>query len=201
MSWIDEISYDAAEGRLKKIYDRVKGPDDNIDNVLTVHSLRPHTLTGHMALYKNVLHNAANTLPKWYLEALGAYVSKLNACSYCVEHHLEGMKRLLQNDEKATQIRNSIHSDNMSASLVDKELAGINYAKRLTLSHWDITEADIQQLRSSGFDDGQILELNQVVSYFNYVNRTVLGLGVNTEGDVIGLSPGDSEDVDNWNHE
>jgi len=40
-----------------------------------------------------------------------------------------------------------------------------------------------------------------VVSYFNYVNRTFVGLGVNTDGDVLGLSPGNSDDPDNWSHE
>ena len=49
-------------------------------------------------------------------------------------------------------------------------------------------------------DDGEILEINQVAAYFAYANRTVLGLGINTEGDDIGLSPGDSSDPDNWSH-
>ena len=71
MSWIKEIPYEKASGQLKKIYDRVKGPNNTIDNVLSIHSLRPHSLTGHMALYKNVIHNSKNTLPKWYLETLG----------------------------------------------------------------------------------------------------------------------------------
>ena len=49
-------------------------------------------------------------------------------------------------------------------------------------------------------DDGEILEVNQVVAYFCYANRTVLGLGVTTEGDIIGLSPNENDDPDNWNH-
>ena len=57
MSWIKTIDYAEAEGPLKRMYNRVKGPDDNVDNVLSIHSLRPHTLTGHMTLYKSVLHN------------------------------------------------------------------------------------------------------------------------------------------------
>jgi hypothetical protein len=44
------------------------------------------------------------------------------------------------------------------------------------------------------------LEINQVVAYFNYANRTVLGLGVETSGDLLGLSPGDSDDPENWQH-
>jgi hypothetical protein len=44
------------------------------------------------------------------------------------------------------------------------------------------------------------LEVNQVAAYFAYANRTVLGLGVNKSGDIIGLSPNDEEDMNNWSH-
>ncbi len=33
-----------------------------------------------------------------------------------------------------------------------------------------------------------------------YVNRTVLGLGCSTEGDILGLSPNQSDDPANWSH-
>ncbi len=78
MSWINIIPYEKATGKLKKLFDRVKGPNNNVDNIMLVHSLRPHTMTGHMALYKNVLHNSNNTIPKWFLETIGVYVSQLN---------------------------------------------------------------------------------------------------------------------------
>ncbi|KAA1243533.1 carboxymuconolactone decarboxylase family protein [Aquimarina sp. RZ0] len=200
MSWIKEISYEDAIGRLKKIYDRVKGPNNVIDNVLSVHSLRPHTLIGHMGLYKNVLHNSNNTLPKWYLETLGVYVSHLNQCSYCVDHHTAGLKRLLKDDVKFLKIIDCLSLDEWDSIFESQYLEGLRYAKKLTLSHQTITKEDIHQLRNTGLKDGEILEINQVVSYFNYVNRTVVGLGVNTIGDIIGLSPNDSNDPDNWGH-
>ena len=52
----------------------------------------------------------------------------------------------------------------------------------------------------AGMDDGMISEVNQVVSYFAYANRTVLGLGVSTDGGVLGLSPGDNDYPGNWSH-
>jgi alkylhydroperoxidase family enzyme len=48
-------------------------------------------------------------------------------------------------------------------------------------------QQDVQNLRDSGLDDGQILEINQIVGYFNYVNRLLNGLGVTTSGDTIGF--------------
>ncbi len=49
-------------------------------------------------------------------------------------------------------------------------------------------------------EEPEILEINQVAAYFNYANRTVLGLGCSTAGDILGLSPQDTRDLDNWGH-
>lgn len=199
MTWIRTIPYEQAKGRLKKIYDRVKGPDNNVDNVLLVHSLRPHTLEGHMSLYKAVLHHSGNSLPKWYLELLGVYVSHLNQCAYCFSHHLAGLSRLIHS-EQAEKTAEAIRSDRLDELLTPKELAGCTYSRKLTLENRSIRSADLESLRQYNFSDGEILEINQVVSYFNYVNRTVNGLGINTQGDLLGLSPGDSEDLESWSH-
>ena len=201
MSWIKTIPYEAADARLKKIYDRIKGPNGQIDHVLSIHSLRPHTLVGHMTLYKNVLHNSNNQLPKWYLESLGVYVSFLNRCDYCVQHHFAGLKRLLNDEARAAQFFQAVKKDSLDQHFDAPFLAGMAYARQLTLEHHNITEKDIDQLRSLGFSDGEILEINQVVSYFNYVNRTVVGLGVNLAGEVLGLSPNDNDAPENWSHD
>ncbi len=200
MTWINTISYEDSEGDLRMLYDRIKGPNNNVDNIMLAHSLRPHSLQGHMTLYKYVLHHPSNTLPKVYLETIGVYVSSLNNCDYCVEHHFAGMTRLLGDPERADVIRQALQNRRPEDAFDAGELAGLNYASKLTLTADQVTRADIEVLRQAGLDDGQILEINQVTAYFSYANRTVLGLGINTKNDIIGLSPGDSTDPDNWSH-
>ena len=200
MTWITTVAYEKASGRLKKLYDRIKGPNNNIDNIMLAHSLRPHTLEGHMALYKHVLHHSSNMLEKSYLETIGVYVSMLNDCAYCVEHHFAGLARLLDDEARAIEIRQALEDDEPSRCFSGKELAGLLYAAHLTLDPATLAADSIEELRQSGFDDGEILEINQVSAYFSYANRTVLGLGIDTDGDVIGLSPGDSDDSKNWSH-
>ncbi len=63
-----------------------------------------------------------------------------------------------------------------------------------------MSEGIVADLRSAGYTDGEILEINQVSAYFSYANRTVLGLGCSTDGDILGLSPNNSDDPDDWNH-
>ena len=201
MSWIRTIPINEATGQLKQLYDRIQGPKGTVDNVLTVHSLRPHTLTGHMALYKSVLHHFGNSLPKWYLETLGVYTSHLNQCDYCFDHHFAGLSKLLEHPHRAEAIKEAILLNTLETVLEAKWFAGVQYARRLTKEAHELREGAIEKLRAVGFTDGEILEINQVVSYFNYVNRSVLGLGVNTKGDVLGLSPSDNNDPENWGHE
>lgn len=200
MSWIKIISFEEAEGKLKRLYNRIKGPNNVLDNVLSVHSLRPHTLEGHMALYKSVLHHTGNTFPKWYLETLGTYISQLNACEYCAKHHVVGLERELADDARFALIQAAMKSGDFSEALNEKQLAGMNYGIKLTVDHKNITNSDMEVLHAAGFDDGEILEVNQVVSYFNYVNRMVVGLGVNLEKENIGLSP-QSSNSDDWSHQ
>ena len=45
---------------------------------------------------------------------------------------------------------------------------------------------DFKKLKQEGLDDGEILEANQIICYFNYVNRSINGLGVTTKGDIVG---------------
>ncbi len=200
MSWIRIIPFEEATGKLKQLYQRVKGPNNNVDNIMMVHGLRPHSMEGHMHMYKYVLHHNGNTFPKWYLETIGVYVSMLNQCSYCVDHHYQGMKRLVNDNNRSEEVKKALESRSPELVFEGKELALLRYAEKLTLSPSVMMEADINNLRASGADDGEILEVNQVTSYFCYANRTVLGLGVNTNGDIIGLSPNENDDPDNWNH-
>ncbi|PCJ50937.1 MAG: alkylhydroperoxidase [Gammaproteobacteria bacterium] len=201
MSWIKHIPYDQAEGKLLKLYKRVKGPDNNVDNIMLAHSLRPHTMEGHMALYKNVLHHLSNEIPKWFLEVLGVYTSLLNQCEYCVEHHYNGMSRLIKDDKRSQAIRLALETENFTSDFEEKQSKALEYAKNLTVNAHKLTKNAVIDLRNSGWDDGEILEINQVVAYFNYANRTVLGLGVYSEGDILGLSPNQSHDPDNWQHQ
>lgn len=200
MSWIKIISYEKATGKLKKLYNRIKGPNNYIDNIMLVHSLRPNTLEGHMAMYKNVLHHSNNSFPKWFLEAIGVYTSALNKCDYCVNHHAEGMRKALNNDTKAAEIKTVLTQNSPEKYFIGKELAIMEYVQKLTQTPGEFTKEDLLHLKSTKINDGELLEVNQVVSYFCYANRTVLGLGVNTRNDIIGLSPNDDSDSDNWSH-
>ena len=199
MTWIDRTAPEHAHGPLAELYQRVHGPDGGVDNILQAHSLRPHTLAGHMGLYKSVLHHPANSLDPWFREALGVLVSQLNKCEYCVAHHTAGMRRLIDDDARSDVVAAALTSGSWGDALDSGQRAALAYARALTVNPSALDALDIDDLRAAGWDDGEILEINQIVAYFAYANRTVLGLGVETDGERLGAAPVGG-DEDDWRH-
>jgi len=94
-----------------------------------------------------------------------------------VAHHGGALRRLIRDDGLVDALR----VDPLAAPVPARERALLRYAARLTREPASITRADLDALRAEGWDDRAVLDLNQVVAYFNYVNRIANGLGVRLE--------------------
>ena len=185
-AWIRMISDENADGELKDALALSRTPHGTVDNVLRVHSLRPATMRGHILLYRSILHDDANRLPNWLQECIGSYVSIINNCPYSLANHWANAVDLLDDDVRAATIEAALKAQRPEDAFEGRELALMHYAHKLTLTPAAMVEADVEALRDAGFDDGQILEANQIICYFNYVNRSINGLGVTTKGDIVG---------------
>ncbi len=185
-AWIKMVSDEEANEELLDILQLARTPHGTVDNVMRVHSLRPNTMKGHVLLYRAALHDDANTLPTWLQETISSYVSILNNASYSLANHWANARHLIGDEEKANRIEQALQERKPSAVFEGAELALLEYAEKLTLYPGQMEQSDVERLRSEGIDDGQILEANQIIAYFNYVNRQLNGLGVTTEGDVVG---------------
>jgi len=73
-------------------------------------------------------------------------------------------------------------TDYRKASLTSADRAMLDYSAKLTLTPWEMEESDVEVLRKEGFNDTAILDINQVTSYYAFVNRLADGLGVELEG-------------------
>jgi uncharacterized peroxidase-related enzyme len=79
---------------------------------------------------------------------------------------------------KKPELVEALKTDYHSAELTPRQRAMLDYAVKLTHEPWAMIEADLIPLRQVGLDDRGILDLNQAVAYFAYVNRVADGLGV-----------------------
>lgn len=94
-----------------------------------------------------------------------------------MEHHGAALQKLKKNPTLVQALK----EDYLQADLHPAVKSILNFAVMLTRSPWEVTDADVSQLRQEGLDDKGILEVCHVVSYFNFVNRMASGLGVQLE--------------------
>ena len=94
-----------------------------------------------------------------------------------MRHHGEGLRQLTRDEALVRQLK----SEWRQADLDDAQRAMLAYAEKLTMEPWKMVEEDVVALRRAGFSDRDILDINQIVGYYAYVNRLAQGLGVELE--------------------
>lgn len=173
LAWIKEIDNSEAKGDLKKIYDQILEERGKIANILKVHSLNAQALKNHLSLYLDAMFQATS-LDREQCELIAVIVSNENDCEYCIAHHSKALNYYWKEKERIEALREEYKAVNLS----QEELRMVEYAIKLTDDPKSIEKSDIKGLRQVGLTDRQIHDLTLVVSYFNFVNRIALGLGV-----------------------
>lgn len=185
-AWIRMVSDEEADEALLRDFALARTPHGTLDNVMRVHGLRPATLRGHITLYRAALHEETNTIEPWLQETVASYVSMLNECDYSFANHWANARHLIGDEARADRIEAAMRARRPQDALDGAALALMRYAEKLTLTPGRMEPGDVAALREAGLDDGEILEANQIIGYFAYVNRLLNGLGVTTQGDIVG---------------
>ena len=124
-------------------------------------------------------------ITRYQREMMGVVVSAANKCKYCVEHHRVALDHFWKDSNKSAQLL----TDYNTVDLSDSDKALCRYAQDLTINPESIAESDhIRILKESGSDERAILDAALVISYFNFVNRLILGLGISVDKDVAGYN-------------
>lgn len=173
MSFIREIEPVDATGDLRAAYNELERRRGKIANILKVHSLRPSALKAHLALYMDLMF-APGELSRRQRELIAVTVSRENGCAYCVAHHREALSLYIRSADLLEAIARGV--DEASLSTADRALCA--YAVKLTRAPHAMHEKDIAALRTARFTDEDILLVDLIAAYFNFVNRIALGLGV-----------------------
>jgi uncharacterized peroxidase-related enzyme len=173
MSWIDEIEFSEADGRLAEIYEELVEKRGKISNILKVHSLNPEAMADHLRLYMTLMF-ARSGLSRAEREAIAVVVSAENDCAYCVNHHTVALRHYIDDEETIGMLASADGLETLEPRLSNI----VRHAQKLTSAPEAMTESDLGELRAVGLDDRGILDLTLITAYFNFVNRLVLGLGV-----------------------
>ena len=173
MPWIRVIDEGQATDELKHIYQQVAGQRGKVANIMKIHSLLPQTMKSHLDFYLSIQF-APGGITRQQREMLAVVVSAQNHCAYCLSHHAQALDHYWKDPKKLARFTQHFKL----VPLSEADQAMLAYSDKLTRNPADVTAADVESLRQAGFSDEQILSINLIVSYFNFVNRLALGLGV-----------------------
>jgi uncharacterized peroxidase-related enzyme len=176
-AWIETVAWADATGTLKEAYDWQAASLGEPTEFTQLGSLYPELVLERLRLYK-VVEGAPSALSP-VERRLAAYVtSVLNGTPHCAS----GLVHRLADLSVPSALLDRIRDDPQQLASGDPRLdAIVAYAARLTSAPADITESDVKQLKAVGLSDLDILDLNNIVAYFNYINRVANGLGLFTE--------------------
>ncbi len=180
MSWIKTISETDAGGDLAELYAEIIEKRKKLSNIMKVQSLNPAAMRAHMDLYLALMF-APGGLSRELRELIGVAVSAANDCAYCVNHHAAALAFYWEDRAKVE----SFAKDPETFDLPQRNRIAADYAIKLTRSPNDVSDVEIGKLRDAGFSDEDILNINMITSYFNFVNRIVMGLGVEFSADEV----------------
>jgi uncharacterized peroxidase-related enzyme len=98
-----------------------------------------------------------------------------------VNHHVEALRRYVKDEETLEMLASADGLETLEPRLSNI----VRHADKLTSAPSAMTESDLGELRAVGLSDNDILDLTLIVSYFNFVNRVALGLGVTFSDDEL----------------
>ena len=173
MSWIQEIDEADADDKLASKYAELVEKRGKVSNILKVHSLNPDAMGNHLELYMTIMFGRSG-LSRAEREAIAVVVSANNDCAYCVNHHAEALRRYIKDEETLDLLSSADGLETLEPRLSNI----VRHAEKLTTAPSAMTESDLGELRAVGLSDRDILDLTLITSYFNFVNRIALGLGV-----------------------
>ena len=180
MSWIQEVDVTDATGKLKQVYKEIEEKRGKISNIMKIHSLNPDAMKDHLDLYLTLMFGSSG-LSREEREFIAVTVSVINSCEYCIKHHAEALNNYWKDIDRIYKFIDAFNSIELSS----KQQCIIDYVFKLTKNPSNVKKDDIDTLRNSGYSDKDILDINLITCYFNFVNRIALGLGVESSDDEV----------------
>ncbi|VAX39463.1 hypothetical protein MNBD_PLANCTO02-3112 [hydrothermal vent metagenome] len=129
--------------------------------------------------FHEVLLRGDSPFSKAERELIAAYVSGLNACSYCHGIHTVTAQQF----GIPVNVMTELMEDVATSTIDDAMKPVLQYAKKLTETPERITKEDAQTIFSAGWNETALHNLVMVTSLFNCMNRIIFGLGVDVSSE------------------
>ena len=168
MSRLNLVDAQQAEGKQKELLDGVQKKLGMTPNLVRVFANSPAVLEGYLGLTEGL---SGGALGAQLSEQIALTVAETNGCEYCLAAHSTVGKMLGLNRDEILDARQGTSNDGR----VD---AALHFAQRVTEKRGWVSDEDLENVRSAGYNDGEISEivahvvLNIFRNYFNHVAET-----------------------------
>jgi uncharacterized peroxidase-related enzyme len=163
-------------------YFRVNFGRPEVPGILKCFSSSPAMMRSIMQIASTLIFSEG-FLGRRTKEMIATYVSSLNACPYCLDSH--GFSLRVQGGDEA--MLQALSTGNLShASITVPERYLLWFAGKITLESHKVEQADIVDLRASGWEEQQIAECIHVTAMFACFNRVANAFGLPSQ-DLLGL--------------
>ena len=171
------MPWDEATGLLREAYDWQAASLGRPAQFTQLGSPYPPIVEERLRLYK-VVEACPSALSPVERQLACWVTSLLNGTDHCAS----GLRLKLSSLGVAPEVLDAVEADPAGFELPDHaRLVGIaRHAAKLTRSPSGMTESDLDELRGHGLGDLELVDLNNLVAYYNYINRVVMGLGLRT---------------------
>ena len=168
MPRIRPVQANAAESATAELLSSVRKKLGTVPNLIATMANSPAVAKAYLGFSQTL---SGGTLPPRLREQIALTVGETNGCGYCVAAHtMLGMGAGLAEHETCDARQATSHDE--------KERAALEFAREVVQQRGIVADAQVEQLRQSGYTDGEVCEivanvaLNLFTNYFNHVAGT-----------------------------
>lgn len=137
-----------------------------IPNVFLVLARRPEEFRAFFA-YHDALMDKPGSITKAEREMIIVATSNVNQCQYCVVAH----GAILRIRAKDPLIADQVAVNYRKADITDRQKAMLDFAMKVSQSAQLVGDAELETLRSHGFDEEDVWDIAAIAAFFGLSNR------------------------------
>jgi uncharacterized peroxidase-related enzyme len=181
MTFVQTIPEEDASAELAELYDADRASFGHLPNFSRAFSLRPGVYAAWRQLNAEI--KAGMDLRRYELATFAA--ARRLRSSYCaLAHGSVLIDKFLEPDELR-----AIVADHRAAGLDDVDVAVMDLADKVAHDATSVTETDIDQLRSLGLSDTEILDVIAAAAARCFFSKMLDGLGAQPDARYADLDP------------
>jgi uncharacterized peroxidase-related enzyme len=171
--WITIAPPEEAAGDLRRAYDNILATRGRIPDIRSVMAGEPLVVEGFAYFYPENNY-ACSSIDRRLAEMIATVAGVANGSKFGGPAHAKQLAQITGNEAFAQ----TILSDYTRAGLARKERTLLDYVWKLSKTPGEMTQTDIDGLRTEGWTDPQIVATVHVTSFFAYMNRVAEAFGL-----------------------